>query len=316
MAATPMAETPDTALGIEYWNSQPASIDGVLGGFGEGSLPRVDALGSRLFLLHLRPELCTVPSSLKSLSPLPGAAEKRFRALDVGAGVGRVTAEVLLPLVHDAVVVEPVTNFVNEALTRSTSWRGIPDATKSATIIQGTLQAFDPACPIRLPEATLLGRVGRSLPEDQWSLEDVSGFDIVWCQWCLGHLSDPDLVAFFKRAQAALRPGGRSLIIVKENLCSEPDAVARASYDPEDSSLTRSDALFKDLFKKAGLTLIREQIQEGFEAGLYPVKMHVLYNFSSCLNIDPRFTTGTHYNDNHIAERNGPGYPCTGGEKK
>ncbi|KAG9226093.1 hypothetical protein CCMSSC00406_0005004 [Pleurotus cornucopiae] len=108
---------PDIKEGIEYWNTQPASLDGVLGGLGSGSLPRVDAVGSRLFLLNILPELCTVPSALRPLSP-PSTPGYRTRALDVGAGIGRVTADVLLPLVSDVVLLEPVDHFVQEALTR------------------------------------------------------------------------------------------------------------------------------------------------------------------------------------------------------
>jgi protein N-terminal methyltransferase len=74
-------------IGLEYWETQEASLDGVLGGFGSGSLPRVDSLGSRLFLLNVLPELSTVPSALRPLNP----PTRRTRGLDVGAGIGRVT---------------------------------------------------------------------------------------------------------------------------------------------------------------------------------------------------------------------------------
>jgi protein N-terminal methyltransferase len=66
-----------------------------------------------------------------------------------------------------------------------------------------------------------------------------SKFDVIWCQWCLGHLSDPDFVKFLQRAREALRDPASGLIIVKENCCSEPDGVARTVFDEEDSSLTR-----------------------------------------------------------------------------
>ena len=56
--------TPDVAKGIEYWESVPATVDGVLGGFGNGTLPRIDALGSRTFLLRVLPSLSsTAPCS-------------------------------------------------------------------------------------------------------------------------------------------------------------------------------------------------------------------------------------------------------------
>lgn len=76
----------------------------------------------------------------------------------------------------------------------------------------------------------------------------------IWCQWCLGHLSNPELVSFLKRCQAALLPPSSSsnskdtsvyndpgaVIIVKENVCENgPDGTAVSVLDEEDSSLTR-----------------------------------------------------------------------------
>ncbi|OCH94932.1 methyltransferase domain-containing protein [Obba rivulosa] len=275
---------PDVELGMQYWADQPANYDGVLGGFGSGSLPRVDALGSRQFLQYLMPELCTVPSAIRPLGT-PAEPQRRTRALDVGAGVGRVTGDVLLHLVSDVVLVEPVEPLVKEALARGTAsaslgattrdreyvlWKGIADKTKSVTFIQDTLQGFDPCHP--LARTKRLGRVGF-----EPSVNDIgSGFDVIWCQWCLGCLSDPDLVTFFKRCRLALRDPRRSVIVVKENLCSEVDGEPRAVFDETDSSLTRSDLVWKKAFSEAGLHLIHEQVQHGFPEGLYPVKMYAL----------------------------------------
>ncbi|KIY72181.1 methyltransferase domain-containing protein [Cylindrobasidium torrendii FP15055 ss-10] len=267
---------PNLQEGIEYWNNQPATYDGVLGGFGEGSLPRIDALGSRLFLLNHLPELSTVSSALKLLHPLP--KERRTRALDVGAGVGRVTADVLLYLVDDVLLLEPVAPFINEAVHRAKNpdpklknWKGLTNKTTSVTFIQGPLQAFDPAHPLNTTDVKLLERVG----SQQDDLE--SGFDVVWCQWCLGHLSDEQLSAFFKRARTSLRDPERSLMVVKENVCRDTaDNQPRISYDEEDSSLTRSDLAWKSVFHEAGLTLVSEKVQTGLPEGIYVVKMYAL----------------------------------------
>lgn len=207
------------------------------------SLPRIDSLGSRLFLLHLYPQLCTVPSALR---PLLNGSIRRTRALDVGAGIGRVTSDVLLHLVSDVVLLEPVDSFVQEALIRARAsaagissrerslWKGIADKSKSVTLLQGTLQVFDP---LKLHHATFLDRVGYQSPRPA---EDVDmGFDVIWCQWCLGHLSDVDLVAFMNRSRVSLRDE-KSLIVVKENICSDkPDGSAETVFDEQDSSLTR-----------------------------------------------------------------------------
>lgn len=218
------------------------------------SLPRVETLGSRLFLLHLYPALSTVPSAFKSSNPKPNSSEldptsrlKRIRALDVGAGIGRVTCDTLLHLVDDVVLLEPVTSFVQEALARGRAsldpstpehlrWRGIADQTKSVTFLQGTLQEFDPLNPHRVQ---FLDRIGYQpiRPQDDIGM----GFDVIWCQWCLGHLSNEDLIKFFKRCKTALRDKEKnnSVIVVKENCCSDVDGQAAITFDEEDSSLTR-----------------------------------------------------------------------------
>jgi len=286
MSAKQSVQNPDVNAGIEYWNTQPASLDGVLGGFGSGTLPRVEALGSRQFLLDLLPELCTVPSALRPLKP--AQLTRRTRALDVGAGIGRVTSSVLLHLIQDVVLVEPVDHYVREALMRSTAsvhtmgeWKGIEDRTKSVTIVKGTLQAFDPRRPVEeLTECEILGRAGYTPVEEK---PDGSGYDVVWCQWCLGHLSDEELVQFLKRSKEALRTTTEGtgdfegIIVVKENLCHEKvPGEANTVFDSQDSSLTRSDHAWKQCFEAAGLRILKEEVQLGLPEGLYAVKMYAL----------------------------------------
>ncbi|OAX41938.1 hypothetical protein K503DRAFT_767186 [Rhizopogon vinicolor AM-OR11-026] len=273
---------PDLDAGIQYWANQPANYDGVLGGFGTGPLPRVDAAGSRRFLLDLLPELCTVPSPFQSLSTHPSDT-KRVRALDVGAGVGRVTSDVLLHLVSDVALVEPVESFIEEARSRGkasesgaefnesgyrVSWKGIANRSKSVTFFKGALQAFDPAAP-----GTPLDRVGCLPPDGDNSTE--SKFDVIWCQWCLGHLKDDDLVRFLERSKKTLRDA-KSLVVVKENLCAEPKNEPTTVFDEQDSTFTRSDLAFKKIFQDAGLEIVCEKIQHGLPNGLYPVKMYAL----------------------------------------
>lgn len=184
------------------------------------------------------------------MRPLKPPPSRRFRALDAGAGIGRVTSDTLLPLISDVVLLEPVESLIQTALSRGRAsaaekppqnesklplpkrkWKGIADGSKSVTFLQGTLQACDPAKPRQT--ATFLGRVGYTpaIPDDE------SGFDVVWCQWCLGYMKDADLVAFLKRSQAALRKEG--VIILKENVCLDEDGEPAVLFHEEDSSVTR-----------------------------------------------------------------------------
>jgi len=246
---------PDVASGITYWTSQPASYDGVLGGYGTGTLPRVDSLGSRLFLLSILPELSTILPAVTIPTPPSSTDRRPYKALEVGAGVGRVTSDVLLYHFHTVYMIEPVEPFINTAIAnaRSGKWASLTEG-KTVHFIQATLQSFDLSKP--------LASVGEEV------VEEGVKFDVAWCQWCLGHLSTPDLIVFFKRL-ATLSP----LIVVKENVCSDsPEGEPREVYDAEDSSLTRSDEAWKKAFKDAGLTLFKEEVQEGLPEGLYVVK--------------------------------------------
>jgi protein N-terminal methyltransferase len=95
-------------------------------------------------------------------------------------------------------------------------------------------------------------------------------YDVVWIQWCIGHLHDLDLIRFLGRVKAALRPGGRGVVIVKDNCC---DSSVDFVVDKDDSSLTRSPAYLKALFRVAGYELRVEEEQEGFPSELFPVLM-------------------------------------------
>ena len=67
-----------------------------------------------------------------------------------------------------------------------------------------------------------------------------------------------------------MKPNG--LIIVKENVTSSGDV----EMDDIDSSVTRPDSRFHEIFKTASLELIRELPQKKFPQELYDVKMYAL----------------------------------------
>jgi protein N-terminal methyltransferase len=78
---------------VKYWDQQAASIDGVLGGYGE--VHARDIEDSRRFLLSHMPPI------------VRGAEGKPTRALDCGAGIGRVARELLLEHFDRTDLVEP-----------------------------------------------------------------------------------------------------------------------------------------------------------------------------------------------------------------
>ena len=85
--------------------------------------------------------------------------------------------------------------------------------------------------------------VGRiySIGLEEWEPEPEprAMYDVVWNQWCVGHLTDAQLVQYLRRCVAALVPddqhGCGGLIVVKENLSRGDED----EFDGLDNSVTR-----------------------------------------------------------------------------
>ncbi|CAH0556729.1 unnamed protein product [Brassicogethes aeneus] len=84
--------------GAHYWAEVPATVDGMLGGFGH--ISQVDIRGSKTFIKQL----------LTSKSP-PG----RDYALDCGAGIGRITKFLLTNVFNKVDLVEQNPLFLDQA---------------------------------------------------------------------------------------------------------------------------------------------------------------------------------------------------------
>ncbi|KAF2786178.1 hypothetical protein K505DRAFT_318845 [Melanomma pulvis-pyrius CBS 109.77] len=238
----------DQAKGLEYWNSISSDVNGMLGGFPQTS--RIDLVGSAAFLAKLRRGKAGKPKD-----KLP----KLARVADCGAGIGRITKELLLPVASVVDVVEPVKKFT-DALVESlrSEERAEEDQGQVGEVVNLGLQDWTP---------------------------EKGAYNVIWNQWCLGHLNDAQLVAYLRRCKDGLvapapssetdgLPVQGSWIVVKENLSrggSNQDI-----YDDEDSSVTRSDDKFRRLFKEAGLKIVDTKLQSGFPKDLFPVRMYAL----------------------------------------
>jgi protein N-terminal methyltransferase len=99
-------------------------------------------------------------------------------------------------------------------------------------------------------------------------------YDLIWTQWCVGHLTDSQLIQYVSRCRDSLTESG--IMVIKENLST--DAGDQDMYDDEDSSVTRTDAKFKQIFDQAGMNVIKSEIQTGFpkQFKLLPVKSYAL----------------------------------------
>lgn len=157
---------------ISYWLSVPASVNGVLGGFGEQTpVPKADIMGSATFLRKLQTRM-----------EFP-AGEKL--TIDMGAGIGRITRDFLWKISDRCDLLEPVAPFVAQM---EAELAQVAQAGKLGDIYPIGMQewACDPA------------KVGK-----YW---------LVWCQWCVGQLPDDELVNFWVRCKEALAPNGTLLV--------------------------------------------------------------------------------------------------------
>lgn len=180
--------------GAAYWENIPATNNGVLGGFGH--LNPIDVAGSAAFLQ----------------SHLPNVA--RSRAVDCGAGIGRISKSLLCPRFDVVDLVEQDAHFVEQAKVDLASYKQM-----DKFICEG-LQTWQP---------------------------DPETYSVVWIQWVSSHLTDERFVEFLQRCKRSLIPSATndhtstSAIVVKENMSNTDGFI----FDEEDSSVTRNEAMFK-----------------------------------------------------------------------
>lgn len=203
----------------QYWSKIEPTIDGMLGGL--SVIDSTDVRSSSRFL-----------AELFKMKPSPG----NIRALDCGAGIGRVTKNLLINYFKTVDLVEQDANFVRKAHDYLSANGRLNE--KIGSIYNVGLQDFTP----------------------------IDGtYDVIWCQWVLGHLTDMDLCAFFERCSAGLTKNG--CLIIKENFTSTDDFC----IDSTDSSVTRSLRILKNILELAHLRIIKIIKQENFIRGLFPV---------------------------------------------
>lgn len=229
---------------LHYWESVSSDVNGMLGGYPQTS--RIDLQGSSNFLTKLRRG--RQPASRQALPPLR-------RVADCGAGIGRITKGLLMNVAEKVDVVEPVKKFTDELVTSlQAGGEGAAQREKLGEVVNLGLQDWVP---------------------------EKGAYDVIWNQWCLGHLTDTQLVQYLVRCKEGLRrPEGEAgapvnaWVVVKENLST--DIWNKDIYDEEDSSVTRSDEKFRELFKKAGLKIVATELQKGMPKELFPVRIYAL----------------------------------------
>jgi len=233
---------------LAYWESINADDNGMLGGYPQVS--RIDIQGSSTFLAKLR--RLDSEKSNATTSGTPSSSLPFERAVDCGAGIGRITLNLLIHQARTIDIVEPVAKFT-DALAAAFS------AQTESTNINGTTGT--------------LGAIHNLGLEDFHPVP--TSYDLIWNQWCVGQLTDTQLIAYLKRCATALRPGG--WIVVKENMSSRiPGPGEQDIFDATDSSVTRGDGSFRRIFAQAGLEVKATEVQKGMPRELFPVRAYGL----------------------------------------
>ncbi|KAL8174756.1 UNVERIFIED_CONTAM: N-terminal Xaa-Pro-Lys N-methyltransferase 1 [Gekko kuhli] len=200
----------------KYWKDIPATVDGMLGGYGH--ISSIDINSSRKFLLRF----------IRDSPTKTGTA----RALDCGAGIGRITKRLLLPLFKTVDMVDVTEDFLNKAKT----YLG-EEGQRVRNYFCCGLQDFSP---------------------------EPGAYDVIWIQWVIGHLTDDDLSSFLKRCRLGLQPNG--LIVIKDNMAQEG-----VIMDDVDSSVCRDLDVVCKIIRRAGLSLLAQEKQDNFPDEIYHV---------------------------------------------
>lgn len=180
-------------------------------------------------------------SKVRRLVPALPQSGKFSLGVDCGAGVGRVTEGFLRHVCEVVDAVEPVEKFTQ--------------------VLQDS----------QLKKDGVVGDIYTVGLEDWYPQKK---YDLIWTQWCVGHLTDAQLIAYVSRCRESLTQTG--IMVVKENLST--DTHEQDMYDDLDSSVTRTDAKFRQIFEAAGMDVIKSEIQTGFPKNfkLLPVKSYAL----------------------------------------
>lgn len=204
--------------GEVFWGKMTNDINGMLDGFGDTNNMELDY--SERFLKYLIKH-CDLGNG---------------HAADIGAGIGRVTENILQKYFDKIDLVEPVASFLEVA--------------KKNLSDQKRYRFFQ-------------------LPAQKWTVPD--SYDCFWCQWTLMFLTDDDCVKFLNQCREHLKPNG--IIIVKDNVSVHDRNALRnkAIWEPRDHSISRTYLHYISLFKLAGLELLREKPQPEWSLDLQPL---------------------------------------------
>jgi SAM-dependent methyltransferase len=214
-----------------HWASKEPVLLSVLGGFEKSHLPDVKCSCELLNGLILTKQL------------------KPGNALDLAAGIGRVTEFVLSNFFKEIDLVEKDKKFIDKCKVKFSSNE------KIKKIYMESLENF----------------------------KFEKKYDLIWIQWCLENLEDEDLDPFLKKCYDNLNEDG--IIIVKENLYNvegegeeeeEEEDNYQFKYSELDYSKQRPDAFYINLFIKNKFKIKLHFLNPNWPEDMMPLCVYVL----------------------------------------
>lgn len=211
---------------LAFWKTVPATTTAVTGHTEQKTYSK-DTKFSKAFIKQLLPK------------------GKRFpRVMDAGAGVGRVTDDLLRHHSNQVDLLEPSKQLLVQAKERLEAKNKRSEC--RFTYLHQAMQDFKEA-------------PGR--------------YDLVWVQGVFLYMSDAEMIAFLEKVGRSLSPSGT--LVVKEYVTDRSRRERSYLEDAEDNRLTpsncpnvpisvvRSDPRHRAIFKKARMGIVEEMYQHG-----------------------------------------------------
>ena len=205
----------------DHWAKSESTLTGILGG--EDQVHSIDVKTS-----------CEL---LEGLIQTGKVVTKRV--IDCGAGIGRVTSNVLANYFSECDIMERDEKFVEFC----------KEAFKNRENVKNIYQSSF----------------------ENFNFDKDRKYNVIWIQWCLENLDDADLKEFMVKCRNALEEEG--LIVIKENI-----VMKGYHFSDIDYSKQRSDTIFKKIFLSSGLKIVKHFHHPNWPEDLMKVSVFVLKN--------------------------------------
>jgi protein N-terminal methyltransferase len=248
-----------------YWETQDATVCGMLGGLDNLHVRDINASRAFLGILESR----------------HGLRVKDGIALDVGAGIGRITKELLLPLF-------PVVDMLDQ----------------NALYLEESVQYLKPCSGDFRNVGVVERRIACGMQD--FATEDIAKgisynkrYSLIFVQWCIIYLDDNDFVRHVKTQLQNLAEGG--ILVIKDNIMNA--GKNGFCLDRSDNSIMRSDKYMKSLFARSRARVIAEQAQTDMPRNTFPVRMYALVSDQAPISALAAATRRQTRNSSNAVER-------------